>query len=89
MKLDDLDLLNERNTMSSTRRDGFKWNNQMGFERQLNTVRDFLRKYPLRSILPVYQQAVQDRQFERSDLKSIQREMERFHWDEQAIAALN
>lgn len=73
------EILNER-SLGGERKDEHKWNSDLAFERQVRNVRDFLRKYPDKTVIAIYQQAVQDRRFSPEDIRTIREIMDEYNY---------
>lgn len=73
------DILYERN-LGGERRQGFQWSQQLGVDKQLRIVRDFLRDHPDPEAIAIYKQAVANHQFDPQGLKYIQRMMSDQNW---------
>lgn len=67
---------------SNPRKDSHKWHKSMAFDKQVGIVRQFLRKYPVKSVISAYQSALQQRQFHPEDIKDIRQVMAKYNWGE-------
>jgi hypothetical protein len=65
---------------SNPRGDAHKWRQSMEFETQIKTVRNFLKEFPVKSVIYAYQSALRQNKFHPDDVKDIRRAMAKYNW---------
>lgn len=73
---------------SNADRSEYQWHGDIGFKKKMTIIRDFLKQYPIPSLIEIYKSAAQTGNFATGDLKRVKRFMMQHHWDNDAISAL-